>query len=47
MLETKIVTSEERMIWRIYPNSFTASRINLRLAVLRFKRELSKSLRLC
>lgn len=42
-MKMNIITSEERMIYRLYPNSFTAARVRLRLAVLHFERELSKT----
>lgn len=40
-----IVTEQERMVCRLVPKSLTAALVGFRLAMLRFRRELSKGLK--
>lgn len=45
MKTQSIVTKQERVVCRLAPKSLTADLVRLRLAMLRFRRELSKELK--
>lgn len=44
-MNSRIVTEQERVVCRLAPNSLTADIVRFRLAMLGFRRELSKELK--